>query len=276
MPSVFLVVVIFLAVVVFFKLVVIVNEKEEYIIECLGKYSRTMTTGLNIKIPFIETIRNKVSLKEHIHDFPPQNVITKDNVTMKIDTVVYCVIQDSYKATYMIHNSLQAIEQITATTLRNIVGTMDLDELLTARDKINGHLLEEVDKATDVWGIKVTRIEIKNIIPPEDIREAMDRQMKAERNKRATILEAQAIREKDITIAQGKKDAVLMEAEAKAVKVINEQKPSEAYIKLEAIKSVEKLENGQATKIVVPSDIASFTSGILALKESMVTEEIPE
>ena len=289
MPSVFLVVVIFLAVVVFFKLVVIVNEKEEYIIECLGKYSRTMTTGLNIKIPFIETIRNKVSLKEHIHDFPPQNVITKDNVTMKIDTVVYCVIQDSYKATYMIHNSLQAIEQITATTLRNIVGTMDLDELLTARDKINGHLLEEVDKATDVWGIKVTRIEIKNIIPPEDIREAMDRQMKAERNKRATILEAQAIREKDITIAQGKKDAVLMEAEAKAkaielvaeaeakaVKMINEQKPSEAYIKLEAIKSVEKLANGQATKIVVPSDIASFTSGILALKESMVTEEIPE
>ena len=282
MSSVFLVVVVILAVVVFFKLVVIVNEKEEYIIECFGKYSRTMTTGLNIKIPFIETIRNKVSLKEHIHDFPPQNVITKDNVTMKIDTVVYCLIRDSYKATYMIHNSLQAIEQITATTLRNIVGTMDLDELLTARDKINGHLLEEVDKATDVWGIQVTRIEIKNIIPPDDIREAMDRQMKAEREKRATILEAEAIKQRDITVAEGKKDAVLMEAEAKAkaielvakaeaeaIKLINEQKPSEQYIKLEAIKSVEKLANGQATKIVVPSDIASLTSGIVALKDSI-------
>ena len=277
---IFVGVVVVFAIIILFRLVIIVNEKEEYIVECLGKYSRTMRTGLNFKIPFIETIRNKVSLKEHIHDFPPQSVITKDNVTMKIDTVVYCKIFDSYKATYMIHNSLQAIEQITATTLRNIVGTMDLDELLTARDKINGHLLKEVDEATDVWGIKVTRIEIKNILPPDDIREAMDRQMKAERDKRATILEAEAIKQKDITVAEGKRDAMLMEAEAKAksielvakaeaeaVKVINEQKPSEAYIKLEAIKSIDKLAKGQATKIVVPSDIASLTSGIIALKD---------
>lgn len=279
----------FIILITVFGCIVIVREQEEFIVEFLGKYNRTMKVGLNIKVPIFETIRNKVSLKEHIHDFAPQNVITKDNVTMKIDTVVYCKIFDSYKATYMIHNSLQAIEQITATTLRNIVGTMDLDELLTARDRINGHLLKEVDEATDVWGIKVTRIEIKNIIPPDDIKEAMDKQMKAERNKRATILEAEAIKQKDITVAEGKKDAVLMEAEAKAkaielvakaeaeaIRVINEQKPSEAYIKLEAIKSVEKLANGQATKIVVPSDIASFTSGILALKESMTTEEIPE
>ena len=260
--------------------IVIVPEKQEVIVEMLGKYHKTMKAGVNFKLPIIQTIRNRVSLKEHIHDFPPQSVITKDNVTMKIDTVVYCKVFDSYKNTYMIQNGVDAIEKITATTLRNIVGTMELDELLTARDKINSHLLKEVDEATDVWGIKITRIEIKDIIPPAEIKEAMDRQMKAEREKRATILEAEAIKQKDITVAEGKRDAMLMEAEAKAksielvakaeaeaVKLINEQKPSDAYIKLEAIKSVEKLAKGQATKIVVPSDIASLTSGIVALKE---------
>lgn len=262
--------------------IVIVPEQQEVIVEMLGKYHKTMKAGVNFKLPIIQTIRNRVSLKEHIHDFPPQSVITKDNVTMKIDTVVYCKVFDSYKNTYMIQNGVDAIEKITATTLRNIVGTMELDELLTARDKINSHLLKEVDEATDVWGIKITRIEIKDIIPPAEIKEAMDRQMKAEREKRATILEAEAIRQKDITVAEGKRDAMLMEAEAKAksielvakaeaeaVKLINEQKPSDAYIKLEAIKSVEKLAKGQATKIVVPSDIASLTSGIVALKEAI-------
>ena len=263
-------------------MIVIVPEQQEVIVEQLGKYHKTMKAGVNLKLPYIQTIRNRVSLKEHIHDFPPQSVITKDNVTMKIDTVVYCKVFDSYKNTYMIQNGVDAIEKITATTLRNIVGTMELDELLTARDKINGHLLKEVDEATDVWGIKITRIEIKDIMPPAEIKEAMDRQMKAEREKRATILEAEAIKQRDITVAEGKRDAMLMEAEAKAksielvaraeaeaVKLINEQKPSDAYIKLEAIKSVEKLANGQATKIVVPSDIASLTSNIVAIKESL-------
>lgn len=264
------------------SMLVIVPEKQEVIVEMLGKYHHTMKAGVNFKLPAIQTIRNRVSLKEHIHDFPPQSVITKDNVTMKIDTVVYCKVFDSYKNTYMIQNGVDAIEKITATTLRNIVGTMELDELLTARDKINGHLLKEVDEATDVWGIKITRIEIKDIIPPAEIKEAMDRQMKAEREKRATILEAEAVRQRDITVAEGKRDAMLMEAEAKAksielvakaeaeaVKLINEQKPSDEYIKLEAIKSVEKLANGQATKIVVPSDIASLTSNIFAIKEML-------
>ena len=263
-------------------MIVIVPEQQEVIVEQLGKYHKTMKAGVNLKLPYIQTIRNRVSLKEHIHDFPPQSVITKDNVTMKIDTVVYCKVFDSYKNTYMIQNGVDAIEKITATTLRNIVGTMELDELLTARDKINGHLLKEVDEATDVWGIKITRIEIKDIMPPAEIKEAMDRQMKAEREKRATILEAEAIKQRDITVAEGKRDAMLMEAEAKAksielvaraeaeaVKLINEQKPSDGYIKLEAIKSVEKLANGQATKIVVPSDIASLTSNIVAIKESL-------
>lgn len=266
---------------------VIVPEQQEVIVEMLGKYHKTMKAGVNFKLPFVQTIRNRVSLKEHIHDFPPQSVITKDNVTMKIDTIVYCKVFDSYKNTYMIQNGVDAIEKITATTLRNIVGTMELDELLTARDKINSHLLKEVDEATDVWGIKITRIEIKDIMPPAEIKEAMDRQMKAEREKRATILEAEAIKQKDITVAEGKRDAMLMAAEAKAksiemvaraeaeaIKLINEQKPSEQYIKLEAIKSVEKLANGQATKIVVPSDIASLTSGIVAVKEAITKEQV--
>lgn len=263
-----------------FSWILIIPEKKEYIIEFLGKYNRTLKPGLNIKFPIVESVRAKVDMREHMHDFPPQAVITKDNVTMKIDTVVYCKIFDSYKATYMISNSTSAIEQITATTLRNIVGTMSLDELLTARDKINGHLLAEVDQATDPWGIKVTRIEVKNIIPPASIQESMEKQMKAEREKRATILEAQATREKDMTVAEGKKNALLMEAEAKAksielvataeaeaVKKINEQKPSDGYIKLQAIKAVKDLADGKATKIVVPSDIASLTSNIVAITD---------
>ena len=278
----FIIILLVIALAIIFSMLVIVPEKYEVIVEQLGKYHKTMKAGVNFKIPVIQTIRSRVNLKEHIHDFPPQSVITKDNVTMMIDTVVYCKVFDSYKNTYMIQNGVDAIEKITATTLRNIVGTMELDELLTARDKINGHLLKEVDEATDVWGIKITRIEIKDIIPPAEIKEAMDRQMKAEREKRATILEAEAIRQRDITVAEGKRDAMLMEAEAKAksielvakaeaeaVKLINEQKPSDEYIKLEAIKSVEKLANGQSTKIIVPSDLASLTSGIVAVKEML-------
>ena len=278
--NILLVAVLIICLITLFNCVIIIPERKEYIIEFIGKYTRTMKPGLNIKLPIVENIRAKVDMREHLHDFQPQAVITKDNVTMQIDTVVYCKIFDSYKATYMISNSTQAIEQITATTLRNIVGTMTLDELLTARDKINGHLLTEVDQATDPWGIKVTRIEVKNIIPPQSIRESMEKQMKAERDKRATILEAQAFKEKAMTEAEGKKNAMLMEAEAKAksiemvasaeaeaVRKINEQNPSDAYIKLEAIKSVEKLAKGQATKIVVPSDIASLTSNIVALTD---------
>lgn len=268
-------------VVVILPSVVIVPENNEYIVEFFGKYSRTMKAGVNVKVPFAESVRNRVSLKEHVYDFEPQYVITKDNVSMLIDSVVYCRVFDSYKYSYMISNPVDAIGKITATTLRNIVGTMTLDELLTARDKINSELLVEVDKATDVWGIDITRIEVQNITPPQEIKAAMDKQMIAERNKRATILEAEGLKEKAITEAEGKKTAMLMEAEAKAkaielvanaeaeaIKKINEQNPSDAYIKLEAIKSVEKLANGQATKIVVPSDIASLTSNIIALKET--------
>lgn len=268
-------------VVVILPNVVIVPENNEYIVEFFGKYSRTMKAGVNVKVPFAESVRNRVSLKEHVYDFEPQYVITKDNVSMLIDSVVYCRVFDSYKYSYMISNPVDAIGKITATTLRNIVGTMTLDELLTARDKINSELLVEVDKATDVWGIDITRIEVQNITPPQEIKAAMDKQMIAERNKRATILEAEGLKEKAITEAEGKKTAMLMEAEAKAkaielvanaeaeaIKKINEQNPSDAYIKLEAIKSVEKLANGQATKIVVPSDIASLTSNIIALKET--------
>ncbi len=278
--NILLVIVLIICVITLFKCAKIVPEKKECIIEFLGKYNRTMRPGLNFKIPWLETVRSEVDMREHLHDFPPQAVITKDNVTVQVDTVVYCMIVDSYKATYMISNSTAAIEQITATTLRNKIGTMTLDELLTARDSINGHLLTEVDKATDPWGIKVTRIEVKNITPPQSIRESMEKQMKAEREKRATILEAQATKEKEMTVAEGKKNAMLAEAEAKAksielvanaeaeaVRKINEQKPSEGYIKLQAIKAVKDLADGKATKIVVPSDMASLTSNIVALTD---------
>lgn len=261
--------------------IVIVPENNEFVVEQLGKYHKTLKAGVNFRIPFLQNVVNKISLKEHVHDFQPQMVITKDNVSMLIDSVVYCRVIDSYKNTYKIANPVDAIGKITATTLRNIVGTLTLDELLTARDRINAELLTQVDEATDPWGIDITRIEVQNITPPPEIKEAMDKQMIAERNKRATILEAQATKEKAITEAEGKKDAMLMEAEAKAksielvanaeaeaIKKINEQNPSEAYIRLEAIKSVKDLANGQATKIVVPSDIASITSGILSVVES--------
>lgn len=266
--------------------IVIVPENNEYVVEQLGKYHRTLKAGVNFRIPFLQIVVNKISLKEHVHDFQPQAVITKDNVSMLIDSVVYCRVIDSYKNTYKIANPVDAIGKITATTLRNIVGTLTLDELLTARDKINAELLTQVDDATDPWGIDITRIEVQNITPPPEIKEAMDKQMIAERNKRATILEAQATKEKAITEAEGKKNAMLMEAEAKAksielvanaeaeaIKKINEQDPSDAYIKLEAIKSIKYLANGQATKIVVPSDIASLTSNIIAIKEAVESKK---
>ena len=273
---------IFIFIVFIIPNIVIVPENTEYVVEQLGKYHKTYKAGIHVKVPILQSIRSRVSLKEHVHDFPPQSVITQDNVTMMIDSVVYCKVFDAYKNTYMISNPVDAIGKITATTLRNIVGTLTLDELLTARDKINSELLLEVDKATDVWGIDITRIEVQNITPPAEIKAAMDKQMIAERNKRATILEAQATKEKAITEAEGKKNAMLMEAEAKAksielvanaeaeaIKKINEQKPSNEYIKLEAIKSLKDLAQGQATKIILPSDIASITSNILAIKESI-------
>ena len=260
--------------------IVIVPENNEYVVEQLGKYHKTLKAGVNFRIPFLQRIVNKISLKEHVHDFQPQAVITKDNVSMLIDSVVYCRVIDSYKNTYKIANPVDAIGKITATTLRNIVGTLTLDELLTARDKINAELLTQVDEATDPWGIDITRIEVQNITPPPEIKEAMDKQMIAERNKRATILEAQATKEKAITEAEGKKNAMLMEAEAKAksielvanaeaeaIRKINEQEPSDAYIKLEAIKSVKDLANGQATKIIVPSDLQNIATLGTTIKE---------
>lgn len=276
-----LLVIVILVLVIVFTSMVIVPENMEFVVETLGKYSFIMRAGVNFKIPIIQTIKNKVDLKEHIHDFPPQRVITKDNVSMEIDAVVYCEVLDSYKYTYKINRPVEAIGKITATTLRNIVGTMTLDELLTARDRINAELLKEVDAATDVWGINITRIEVQNITPPQEIKVAMDKQMIAERDKRATILQAEATKAKLETEAEGKKNALTMEAEAKAnaiklvaqaeaeaIRLVNEQKPTNEYIKLEAIKSVKDLANGQATKIVVPSDIASITSGILSVVES--------
>lgn len=268
----------------------IVPQATVYIIESLGKYSRTLNPGLHVLIPVIDNIRNKVSLKEHVHDFAPQPVITKDNVTLMIDSVVYCKIVDPVKATYEIANSLDAIDKLTSTNLRAIVSTMDFDTVQSARDEINAKLLDIIDAITDPWGIDITRIEIQSVKPTEDIARALETQKQAEMEKKATILRAEAERTKLMTEAEGEKDAeiakaeatarkIMLEAEAKAkaielvanaeaeaIRKINAENPGKAYVELQAIKAMEKMNLSNASKIIVPSDLSALTAGILAAK----------
>ena len=280
----------------------IVPQSHAFIIERLGTYVATWQTGLHVKVPFIDRIANRVSLKEKVLDFPPQPVITKDNVTMKIDTVVYMQITDPKLYSYGVENPMTAIENLSATTLRNIIGELELDATLTSRDVINSKMRSILDEATDPWGIKVNRVEVKNIMPPEAIREAMEKQMRAERERREKILIAEGQKQSEILVAEGKKQAAILEAEANkqaaileaeadkeaairraegeaqairevqeataaGLKMIKDVGVDDGVIKLRSLETMEKAANGQATKLIVPADFQNLAGVVSALKE---------
>ncbi len=282
----------------------IVPQSKAYVIERLGTYSTTWQTGLHVKIPIFERIAKITSLKEQVVDFPPQPVITKDNVTMQIDTVIFFQITDPKLYTYGVENPISAIENLSATTLRNIIGEMELDHTLTSRDIINAKIRVILDEATDPWGIKVNRVELKNILPPREIQDAMEKQMKAERQRRESILRAEGERESQILVAQGKKESQILEAEAdkqaailhaEAVKeskmreaegeaeairtvmkakaegiaYINDANPGDGYVKLKSLEAFEKASDGQATKIIIPSEIQGFAGLAQGIAETV-------
>jgi regulator of protease activity HflC (stomatin/prohibitin superfamily) len=271
----------------------IVPQSYAYVVERVGAYNRTCNVGLHILVPLIDRIANKVSLKEQVMDFAPQPVITKDNVTMQIDTVVYFQITDPKLFTYGVVRPLNAIENLTATTLRNIIGDLELDETLTSRDIINSRMRSILDEATDPWGIKIHRVEVKNIIPPRDIQEAMEKQMRAERERRESILRAEGRKKSAILEAEGEKEALILranaekeaaiakatgeaealrlvyEAQAKGINYINESNPQQAYLTLEGFKALEELSKGDSTKIIIPSDLQGLAGTLTAMSETL-------
>lgn len=278
----------------------IVPQAQAFIIERFGSYIHTWNNGIHIKIPFIDRVSKKVSLKEIVKDFDPQPVITKDNVTMQIDTVVYFQIIDPKLYTYGVEQPINALENLTATTLRNIIGDLELDETLTSRDIINTQMRSILDEATDPWGIKVGRVELKNILPPRDIQESMEKQMRAERERREKILQAEGEKRSAILTAEGEKEAMILranakkeamiaeaegkakaleavyEATAKGVRMINESNPGEAYLTIKGYEALEKLGDGKSTKIIVPSklqDIAGTLASVKELMSDVKTEE---
>lgn len=266
----------------------VVKQSYAYSIERLGKYSRTLNSGVHFIIPFFDRISNRINLKEQVADFQPQPVITKDNVTMQIDTVVYYQVTDAKLYTYGVENPVRALENLTATTLRNIVGDLELDETLTSRDTVNSHMRLILDKATDPWGIKVNRVELKNILPPRDIQEAMEKQMRAERERRESILRAEGEKRSNILVAEGAKAAAILRAEAKkealiaeaqgqadAIKLIIEAHPDAAYLTLQGYEALKAVANGQSTKLVVPTDIANVTGLLTTLTEVVKTPATP-
>ena len=262
----------------------IVPQARSYVIERLGSYLKTWDNGLHVKIPFIDRISNNVSLKEIVKDFAPQPVITKDNVTMQIDTVVYFQITDPKLYTYGVERPISAIENLTATTLRNIIGELELDQTLTSRDIINSKMRAILDEATDPWGIKVNRVEVKNIIPPKDIQEAMEKQMRAERERREKILQAEGEKKSSILIAEGEKESAILRAEAQkeaqikiaegeaeamlklktaeadGIKLLKDAKADNAVLTLKSFDALTNMANGQATKIIVPTDLQGIAS----------------
>ena len=274
----------------------VVPQANAYVLERLGAYCATWGTGLHFKIPFIDRIAKKVSLKEQVIDFPPQPVITSDNVTMQIDTVVYFQITDPKLYAYGVERPISAIENLTATTLRNIIGDMELDHTLTSRDIINSKIRVILDEATDAWGIKVNRVELKNIIPPKEIQDSMEKQMKAERERRAKILDAEGEKRSAILIAEGQKESAVLRAEAiretkireaqgeaeailsvqralaDSIKLLNEAAPSEGVLTIKSLEAFEKAADGKATKIIIPSNIQGIAGLAASLKEVMETE----
>lgn len=285
-----------IAVIIIFMLLIITNirivsQSEAFVIERLGAYHATWNVGLHVKFPFIDRIEKKVSLKEKVFDFPPQPVITKDNVTMMIDTVVYFQITDPKLYTYGVEKPINALENLSATTLRNIIGELELDESLTSRDVINTKMRSILDEATDPWGIKVNRVEVKNIEPPQAIREAMEKQMKAERERREQILIAEGHKQSAILEAEGQKQALILaaeaekeaaiqkakgeaeairevqEAKAQGLKMLKEAGMDDKVLKLRSLEAFEKAADGQATKIIVPSDMQSLAGVVTSITE---------
>ena len=274
----------------------VVQQSRASVIERLGAFQSVWSVGLHVKIPFIDRVAKTVSLKEQVVDFAPQPVITKDNVTMQIDTVVYYQITDPKLYTYGVENPMSAIENLTATTLRNIIGELELDQSLTSRDHINTKMRAILDEATDPWGIKVNRVELKNIIPPREIQDAMEKQMKAERERREAILQAEGQKQSQILVAEGEKQSVILradadkqakimaaEAEAEAIlrvqkatadslRFLNEAAPSDQIVKIKALEAFAAAANGQATKIIIPSEIQSL-AGLAASAQTLLSKD---
>ena len=282
-----------IALIIIIRNIKVVPQAHAVVLERLGAYKATWGTGLHIKIPFIDRIAKKVSLKEQVVDFPPQPVITRDNVTMQIDTVVYFEITDPKLYTYGVERPLDAIENLTATTLRNIIGDLELDSTLTSRDTINDKIRIILDEATDAWGIRVIRVELKNILPPREIQDAMEKQMKAERERRARILDAEGEKRSQILVAEGLKESAILKADAvketkireaageaeailtvqkayaDALRMLNEANPNDKVIALKSLEAFQKAADGQATKIIIPSEIQGLAGLATSVKELM-------
>ena len=289
--AIIILVVLILAVVV--SCIQIVQQSKAYVIERLGAFHSVWSVGMHFKLPFVERVVKKVSLKEQVADFDPQPVITKDNVTMQIDTVIYFQITDPKLYTYGVEYPMSAIENLTATTLRNIIGELELDQSLTSRDTINAKMRSILDEATDPWGIKVNRVELKNILPPREIQNAMEKQMKAERERRESILQAEGEKASKVLIAEGEKQSVLLQADAAkqakimaaeaeatsilkvqqaladSMRMLNENAPNDQVIKLKALEALEKVADGKATKIIIPSEIQGL-AGLAASTKALV------
>ena len=288
-----IIVLVIIILVVIVSCINVVQQSKAYVVERLGAFHSVWGVGLHFKLPFIERVVKKISLKEQVADFDPQPVITKDNVTMQIDTVIYFQITDPKLYTYGVEYPMSAIENLTATTLRNIIGELELDQSLTSRDTINAKMRSILDEATDPWGIKVNRVELKNILPPREIQNAMEKQMKAERERRESILQAEGEKASKVLIAEGEKQSVLLQADAAkqakimaaeaeaqsilkvqqamadSMRLLNENAPNDQVIKLKALEALEKVADGKATKIIIPSEIQGL-AGLAASTKALV------
>ena len=299
-----IVVIAVLALIIVISNIHIVQQSRAYVIERLGAFSKVWQVGMHVKVPFIERVAKKVSLKEQVLDYPPQPVITKDNVTMQIDTVVYYQITDPRLYTYGVERPMMAMETLTATTLRNIIGDLELDQTLTSRDVINTKMRAILDEATDPWGIKVNRVELKNILPPQDIQNSMEKQMKAERDRRQAILQAEGTKRSQILVAEGEKEAAILKADAEkqaailkaeaekqaailkadgeaqaimavqkamadSLALLNEKAPNDQVLKLKALEAMQKVADGKATKIIIPSELQGYAGLAAGIVESV-------
>ena len=304
MEFIFIPVVIILLLIIVIRNIVVVQQSRAYVVERLGAFQTIWGVGLHIKIPFLDRVAKKVSLKEQVLDYPPQPVITKDNVTMQIDTVVYFQITDPKLYAYGVEHPMMAMETLTATTLRNIIGDLELDQTLTSRDVINTRMRAILDEATDPWGIKVNRVELKNILPPQDIQNSMEKQMKAERDRRQAILQAEGQKKSAILIAEGERESAILRADAEkqaailkaeaeqqaailkadgeaqairavqtalaeSLELLNEKAPNDQVIKLKSIQAMEKVADGKATKIIIPSEMQGLVGMAKGLVESV-------